>query len=477
MLDLVTAVNRVLWGPVMIYGILAIGLLFSVLTKFVQIRLVKDMVLHMFASEKSGAGVSSFQALIISLSGRAGTGNIVGTASAIAFGGPGAVFWMWVTAFIGGASAFVESTLAQIYKEQRGGQHRGGPAFYIEKGTGQRWFGILFALSAIVATVMLLPGVQTNAVAGAMEEAFRLQPWVTGMLFVVCLSFVLLGGVRTIASAASFMMPLLALAYLVVAAVVIFMHMEDIPRVFMLIMGSAFSMDATFGGMVGASISWGVKRAIFSNEAGQGTGAHPAAAAEVSHPVKQGLVQAGSVYIDTLLICTATALMILFMGTYNTYDGSKFVAEYVPGMTYSQFTQLAVTNAFPMFASFGSSFIAVSLFFFAFMSLIAYYYIAEMNVAFFMSGWQQVVANLLLKVMLVIASFSGTVRSADLAWALGDMGLGVMVWINVGAMLFMIKPALIALKDYESQRQLGKDPVFKPKQLGIKHTSFWKKYE
>lgn len=479
MSEFISSLNGILWGPWMIYGILIVGLFFSILTKFAQVRLFKDMITLMFRGEKSEEGVSSFQALSIALSGRVGTGNIVGTASAIAFGGPGAVFWMWVTAFIGASTAYVESTLAQIYKETKDGQYRGGPAFYIEKGIGWRWFAIVFAVCAIIAMAILMPGVQSNAISGAVTNAFGISPWITGIILVLLLGFIIIGGVKRIANFAQLVVPFMALLYILMAFVVIIMNISEVPAVFGLIFRSAFNVDATFGGMLGAAIAWGVKRAIYSNEAGQGTGPHPAAAAEVSHPAKQGLVQAASVYIDTLLVCSATALMILFMGTYNTNvmdaEGEQIV-EHLPGVDQNGFTQAAVNAAIPAFEGFGSGFVAVALFFFAFTTLVAYYYIAETNVTYILRDKKSPVVMWILKLVLLGSAFYGTVRTSDLAWAFGDVGLGLMVWVNVIACLILTKPAIAALRDYEAQKKLGKDPVFDPDKLGIKNADFWYEY-
>ena len=469
--------NNILWGPVMIYGILIVGLLFSILTKFAQVRLIKDMFKLMFTGEKSEAGISSFQALTVALSGRVGTGNIVGTASAIAFGGPGAVFWMWVTAFIGASTAYIESTLAQIYKEKKGGQYRGGPAFYIEKATGQRWFGMIFAFSAVLAVAFLMPGVQSNAIGGAVQNAFGIEPWITGLVIIILLGVIIIGGIKSIANAAQIIVPFMAVAYILVALIVIIMNFSAVDDVFMLIIRSAFNQDAVFGGMIGAAVFWGVKRAIYSNEAGQGTGPHPAAAAEVSHPAKQGLVQAASIYIDTLLVCSATALMILFMGTYNTQvmdAEGEMIVEYVPGTTFSEYTQAAVNGAFPSLNNFGAGFIAIALFFFAFTTLMAYYYIAETNVSyFFRNEGMEKIFTWIMKLVLLASAFYGTVKTSGFAWSLGDAGLGLMVWINVIAILIIMKPALLALKDYEAQKKQGLDPQFDPRKLGIKNAKFW----
>lgn len=471
-------IYSIIWGPALIYGILLVGIIYTVLTRFVQVRLIKDSVKLMFAGEKSASGVSSFEALSMALSGRVGTGNIIGTASAIAFGGPGAIFWMWVTAFIGAATAFIESTLAQVYKEESQGVYRGGPAYYIEKGTGQRWFGLIFAFTAIIATAFLMTGVQANAISSATQNAFGIAPWVTGLALVIILGFIIFGGVRRIARAATLIVPFMAVVYIAVALIIIAMHITEVPAVFSLIISSAFGVNSVFGGLLGSAIAWGVKRAIFSNEAGQGNGAHPAAAAEVSHPAKQGLVQSFSVYIDTILVCSATAFMILFMGTYNVQEGSDtgaIVVENIPNQSYTEYTQVAVDTAFSGLQGFGSAFVAIALFFFAFTTIMSYYYISETNVAYIMGERDQRFGTWVVKIIVLAATFLGTVRTADMAWLIGDIGLGLMVWVNVIGMLILTKPALIVLKDYERQKKEGKDPSFDPRPLGIKEADFWTK--
>ncbi|KON67211.1 alanine/glycine:cation symporter family protein [Peribacillus butanolivorans] len=472
MSDFITALNGVLWSTPVIYSLLAVGLLFSILTRFLQVRHIKEMIILMFQGKSSEAGVSSFQALSIALSGRVGTGNIAGVATAIAFGGPGAVFWMWAIAFIGASSAFVESTLAQIYKVKQDGQYRGGPAYYIEKGIGWKWFAVLFAFAALIAMAVLMPGVQSNSIAAGVENAFGIQPAITGIIVVLLLGFIIFGGVKRIANAAQLIVPFMALGYILLSVVIILFNVTELPNVISLIFRSAFGMDSAFGGLIGMAIAWGVKRGVYSNEAGQGTGPHPAAAAEVSHPAKQGLVQAFSVYIDTLFVCSATAFMILFTGMYNTQaeNGSYIVnnlGKVTPGPGY---TQAAIDSVIP---GFGAGFVAVALFFFAFTTIMAYYYIAETNIAYLMRNRNSKWAMFTLKLVILAASFYGTVRTAELAWALGDAGLGIMVWLNVIAILILAKPALITLKDYEKQKKKGLDPVFDPKSLGIKNADFW----
>lgn len=475
---IINTIYELLWGPWMIYGILIVGLIFTVRTRGVQVRFLKDMFGQIFTGKKSDAGVSSFQAMTMALSGRIGTGNIAGTATAIAFGGPGAIFWMWAIAFIGSATAYVESTLAQIYKEEKNGVYRGGPAFYIHKFTGKRWLGMIFAIAALIAMSFLQPTVQANAIADAMYNAFELPKWVSGLVVCVILGAIIIGGVKRIATAASIIVPFMAIAYILVAAIIIAMNISEVPYIFALIFKSAFGAEQMFSGMVGAAIAWGVKRGIYANEAGQGTGPHSAAAAEVSHPVKQGLVQAASVYLDTFLVCTATAFMILFTGMYNVQedDGKgTFIVEHLPGVEAgTAFTQHAVDTAFPI-AGFGTIFVAFALFFFAFTTTMAYYYIAETNVAYLFDGKKQKIGVRIVQIVILLATYFGAVRPAAAAWVLGDIGLGIMVWVNVIAILFMAKPAILALKDYEQQKRVGLDPVFDPRKVGIKNATFWEK--
>jgi len=465
--------NGIVWSPALVYLCLGVGLYFSVRTRFLQVRYVGEMVKLTFQGEKSEAGVSSFQALALSLSGRVGTGNIAGVATAIAFGGPGAVFWMWLVAFLGAGSAYVESTLAQIYKTKYKGQFRGGPAYYIEKGLGIKWYAIIFVMATILATGMLLPGVQANSIAVSLETAFGINTSVSGAILVVVLGLIIFGGVKRIVNVAQVVVPFMAIGYILVACLIVGMNIERLPDAFMLIIKSAFALESAFGGIIGLAISWGVKRGIYSNEAGQGTGPHAAAAAEVSHPVKQGLVQAFSVYIDTLFVCSATAFMMIITGMYNVFNvsGKGFLVNNLNGAEPGPgYTQAAVESVFP---GFGSGFVAISLFFFAFTTIMAYYYIAETNIAYLNREKDRPWMILILKFIFLAVVFYGCVKTAATAWALGDIGVGIMAWVNIIAIILLQKPALLALKDYEKQKKEGKDPVFDPRELGIKNADFW----
>ncbi|EMT51472.1 MULTISPECIES: alanine/glycine:cation symporter family protein [Brevibacillus] len=466
--------NGIIWSQGLIYLCLGAGLFYSLATRFMQVRHIKDMVKLMFDGKSSEAGVSSFQALSMALSGRVGTGNIAGVATAIAYGGPGAVFWMWLIAFLGAGSGFVEATLGQVYKTKQDGQFRGGPAYYIEKGLKLKWYAVLFAIVTVFATGMLLPGVQANSIAAGMENAFGIHPAITGIFLVAVLAFIIFGGVKRIANVAQIVVPFMALGYILVALIIVILNISQLPAVLSLIFSSAFGADAAFGGIIGSAIAWGVKRGIYSNEAGQGTAPHAAAAAEVSHPAKQGLVQAFSVYVDTLFVCTATAFMILFTGMYNvTPEGAPAIVNNLgdvePGPVY---TQQAVESVLP---GFGAPFVAIALLFFAFTTIMAYYYMAETNLAYLNRTVKRIWSDYALKIVILGVVFYGSVKSASLAWTLGDIGVGSMAWLNVIAILLLTKPALKVLKDYEDQKKQGKDPVFDPVKLGIKDADFWEK--
>ena len=488
MQSFVDFLNGIIWSPVLIYLCLGAGLFYSIMTRFVQVRHFFEMWRLLLSGKSSSKGISSFQALAVSLSGRVGTGNIAGVAAAIGFGGPGAVFWMWVVAFFGAATAFAESTLAQIYKEEDEGEFRGGPAYYIEKAMGQKWYAWIFAIATIFACGVLLPGVQSNSIGNAVEAAFGTGDMIetaigtfsfakvfTGTVIAIILAFIIFGGVKRIANFTQIVVPFMALAYIVIAFVIILLNIGEVPRIFGMIVGDAFTPMAG----VGAAIGWGVKRGVYSNEAGQGTGPHAAAAASVDHPAQQGLVQSFSIYIDTLLVCSATAFMILITGAYNVHGGAEgaFLVQNLAadiGANGPVFTQLAIESALP---GVGKPFIAFALFFFAFTTILAYYYIAETNIAYLRRTIKIPGMMFALKAVLITTVFYGTVKTANLAWAMGDVGVGLMAWLNIVGILiifFMSKPALKALKDYEEQQKKGvTEYTFNPVKLGIKGADYW----
>ena len=411
--NIITQLNAIVWNPVLVVLLIGAGLYFSVRTRFVQVRKFYTMLRSLFSKKRDGNGISSFEAFCLALSGRVGTGNIVGVATAIAFGGPGAVFWMWVVAFFGASTAFVESTLAQIYKFKHSSGYRGGPFAFIEKGLGIKWLGVVFAIIAVVSSGLFLTTVQANGTSSAMANSFPVvTPLVSGIALAVLLGLVVIGGVKRIAVVAS-------------------------------------------SGILGSTIAMGVKRGIFSNEAGQGTGAIVSAATDVEHPAQQGLAQSFSVYVDTLLVCTATALMILTSGTYNILDGQGgmlYAGAPELGNNYVAYTQSAVDS---VFHGFGSRFVAVAMVFFAFTTLLAYYFYAESSIIYLFQGKngrrEKWVIRVLQLLMLAAVVF-GAIHEADFIWQLGDIGVGLMAWITVVSILILCPKAIRSLKEFESKK-------------------------
>lgn len=493
--NFINTLNGIIWSPALVYLCLGAGLFYSIMTRFVQVRMIREMVNLMFSKTKSADGISSFQAFVMALANRVGVGNIAGVAAAIGFGGPSAVFWMWVVAFLGASTAYAESTLAQIYKERDPitGQYRGGPAYYFEKGLGQKWYAILFAIAAIISCGVFLPGVQANGVVsavtritgdGAMMNFAGIDVGTNRVIVmavvVALLAVIVIGGIKRIARVAEMVVPLMALGYIILALIIMVTNLDKIPAVFGLIMSDILNPMAGLG----AAIGWGVKRGVYSNEAGQGTGPHHAGAAEVQHPAQQGLVQAFSVYVDTLLVCSATAFMILTMGTYNVQNEKtkEFIVQNVdPSIAEigtPAFTQMALETTF---GSYGNHFIAVAIFFFAFTTILAYYYIAEVNVAYLtrrMTAGTQKLAAWFPKISVLLLVAYGSLNSAGYIWNMGDIGVGMTAWLNIVGILlmfaFMSKPTLNALRDYEEQKKAGvTNYTFDPVKLGIKGATFW----
>ena len=476
--EIVSTLSSWVWGMPFIFFCLATGLYFSCRMRFMQVRYFKEMFTMLFQGKSSSSGISSFQAFSLALAGRVGTGNIAGVATAIALGGPGAVFWMWIIAFLGAGSAYIEASLGQVYKENIDGNYRGGPAFYILKGLKNKPFAIAFATVTVCAQGMLVPGVQSNTICNTFYNSFGINLNITAAIVTILLGMVIFGGVKRIARVAEIVTPFMTIGYMLIALIILVLNFQQIPGVFSLIIKSAMGLESAFSGMVGAAISMGVKRGIFSNEAGQGTAPHAAAACEVPHPAKQGLLQAFSVYVDTLLICSATALIIIITGTFHVFDSanqiifsghamSQAITEYGPINT-----QLAIDSVIP---GFGSGFIAIALFFFAFTTLMNYYFQAETN-AYFLFRRKKLAFFMIniLRVVMLTVTFFAAVNAMTLAWNLADIGIGIMAWLNLIAILLLRKVALKVFDDFEKQYKSGiKDPVFKADKLDIENAELW----
>jgi len=449
---IVSTLNNIVWNPGLVALLICAGLYFSVRTRFVQVRRFSTMLRSLFSKKPNAQGITSFEAFCLALSGRVGTGNIVGVATAIAFGGPGAVFWMWVVAFLGASTAFVESTLAQMYKFPHSSGFRGGPFSFIEKGLGQRWLGVVFAVITVVACGIFLATVQSNGVSSAMNNSFPVPPLASGIGMAVLLGLVVMGGVSRIAKVAAILTPFMAFGYIIMSLVVIGFHIQQVPAVLGSIFTGAFGINPVCGGIIGSTIAMGVKRGIFSNEAGQGTGAIVSAATDVPHPAQQGLAQAFSVYVDTLLVCTATALMILCSGTYNILGSSgEVLYAGAPELAnnYVNYTQSAVDT---VFHGYGGKFISIAMVFFAYSTLLAYYFYAETGLIYIFRDrhgkWEKAAVRILQVLMLGAVVF-GAVREADLIWQLGDIGVGLMAWVTVISILILCPKAIRALKEFE----------------------------
>ena len=452
--DIVSSINKIVWNPALVVLLLGAGLFFSICTRMVQVRRLGLMVRSLFSKRRGADGISSFEAFCIALSGRVGTGNIVGVATAIAFGGPGAVFWMWIVAFLGASTAFVESTLSQMYKFRHNGEFRGGPFNLFDDGLGRHRLGVAFAIITLIACGTCLPMVQSNGASTTMNNAFPVSTLTSGIIMAVLLGVVIVGGIKRIAMVASIVTPFMALGYIILALIVVGYHIHDVPAVLGSIVKGAFGINPITGGIIGSTISMGVKRGIFSNEAGQGTGAIVSAAADVDAPAQQGLAQSFSVYVDTLFVCTATALMILTSGTYNIIDadGNMLLASAPElGNNYAAFTQSAVDT---VFAGFGSQFVSIAMIFFVYSTIMAYYFYAESSIIYLYRDKDPRREKLVIRIaqaVLLASVIYGAVREADVVWQMGDIGVGLMAWGTLISIILLYPKAIRALKDYEGK--------------------------
>ncbi|GAA3534858.1 sodium:alanine symporter family protein [Zobellella aerophila] len=450
---IISFINDLLWGSVLIYLLMGVGVFFTLRLSFVQFRHFGHMFSVLKHSRKSdAAGISSFQALCTSLAARVGTGNLAGVAVALYLGGPGAIFWMWLIALIGMSTAFVESTLAQLYKvKDEDGNYRGGPAYYMEKGLGMRWMGVLFAIFLIIAFGLVFNAVQANSISAAMDVAFGIPHWLSGVILVILAGLIIFGGLRTIARFAELVVPVMALAYLLIALVVVLLNITELPGVLALIVKSAFGLEQAGGGAMGYAISQallnGIKRGLFSNEAGMGSAPNAAASATPypPHPASQGYVQMLGVFVDTIVICTCTASIILLSGQFE--PGS--------GVTGIELTQRALSNEV---GAWGNIFIAVAIFFFAFTSIVANYAYAENNLIFLEHNHK---AGLLVFRLFVLGMVMfGSIGELPTIWAMADASMGLMALLNLVAILLLSGVAVKLAKDYNDQMKLGKVPTF-----------------
>lgn len=469
----VNQMDAMVWSMVLVVLCLGVGLYLSLRLKFPQIRLVKEMIKLLTSKEESESGITPFQAFATTVGARVGMGNIAGVASAIFYGGPGSVFWMWMIAVIGAASAFVESALAQAYKvKSPDGEFTGGPAYYIEKGLKCKPYAVVFAVVAFLGPGFLMPGVQINSLVTVFEEAFSVNKILVGAICCIVLGIVVYGSIKRIAHIAEMLAPAMCAVYILAALIIVGLNITKLPGIFLMIIQSAFGVHAVLGGILGSAVSWGVKRGIYSNEAGMGCGAIVSAAAECSHPVKQGLIQSFSIYVDTLFIGTSTALIVLLTGTFDVIDGAgNFLMSQTGGIeTGIKWTQHALMSTF---GSWRGKALAIIIVLFVFTSMTGYCYQAESNIRYLTGNSKKAIA--IARAVFLVASFLGAIVNADAVWAMGDIGYGLMAWANIIAIALLAPKAVALLKDYEKQKKEGKDPTFDPAEFGIEEeTGAWK---
>jgi len=454
-MEILGVVNDYMWTYVIITVLLGLGLYFSIQTKFVQFRLFGDMFRTLFDKEshtKKKKGTSAFQAFTISTASRVGTGNLGGVATAIAAGGPGAIFWMWVIALLGSATSFIESTLAQVYKvsdEQDG--YRGGPAYYMEKGLKNRGLGIAFAIAITFTYGLVFTSVQSNTIRLAFEDSFEVQKWMMAIVLAVLSALVIFGGLKRIARVTQIVVPVMAVLYLILAFGILLFNLTEIPRLISMIVQNAFGIREIAGGGFGAAIMMGIKRGLFSNEAGMGSAPNAAATAEVSHPVKQGLIQTLGVFTDTILICSATAFIILLSG-----DPSEYMNTNLESI---QLTQNAFAGHMGEWAGI---FVAVAIFLFAFSSMIGNYYYGETNIQFIKNSRKGVSVYRIAVLGMIVF---GAMAQMKLVWALADLSMAIMALINLYAITRLMKVLKVVLADYMKKRKNNDRTTFSKEEL------------
>ena len=451
MLDLL---NDFLWSKVLIVVLVALGLLFTISSRFVQFRYFGRMFgILRDAFHHEPGHISSFQALALSVAGRVGGGNIAGVAVAITLGGPGAIFWMWVIGLIGMATSFFECALAQLYKKaEPDGTYRGGPAYYIERGLGQKWMAALFSILLLVTFGLCFNALQSYTVASSFADAFGIPTTVTGIALVVIVGLIIFGGIQRIASAAEIVVPIMAVGYILVALVVIVTNITAIPGVFALIVKSAFGLEPAVGGGIGAAIMMGVRRGLFSNEAGLGSAPNVAAVAYVRHPASQGVVQAFSVFIDTLIICTCTASIILLSGVWTSGTDVGGVA----------LTQISLAEHV---GEWGRAFVSVALMLFAFSSIMYNYYLGENSLNYFSEENKTLFTGF--RVFTLALILWGSLQDLGTVFAFADITMGLLALVNLAAIALLLKVGLRVMADYDAQIQAGvAQPVLDPDRFG-----------
>ncbi|MET4590807.1 alanine/glycine:cation symporter family protein [Arthrobacter sp. 754] len=476
--EVLSGVSDAIWAP-MAYVVLGLGIAYSVAMKGVQFRRIPDMLRQLKEENDSEGGLSSSQALVLALACRVGVGSIAGVATAVGAGGPGALVWMAITGLVGCTVGYAEATLSQAFKRQVQDEDRrdanediGGMPYYIKYGLKLPKVGALVAVLGLVGYGFVFPGFQVSTIAATTERAFDLPKWVPAVVVTVLIAMVIFGGTRRVVKVTQTLVPILAVGYLVLALAVIFVNLGSVPDAVVMIFQSAVGVHPILGGIAGAAVAWGVRRAVFASSNGLGEATFAAAAARTSHPGKQGLVQTFSIYIDVLLICMATGLMMVVSGKYNVADGSGgYLVNNLPGVPVGAgWVQESIDTLLP---GWGAGFVAIAVLLFGFTCLLAYFYVANSNLLYLLDGKTGHGWKMVLKVGTMAIVFFGSVVNAQLIWAAGDIGLGLIAWVNLICLAFLFPLVRKIYRDYERQRKLGLDPIFDPQALGIEGAEFW----
>ncbi|GAB3292300.1 alanine/glycine:cation symporter family protein [Parasphingorhabdus pacifica] len=472
-MEMLSTISGWIWDP-MAYFALGIGVFFTLLTKGVQFRRLPDMLKQLRTSKSGDGGLSSFQTLALTMSSRVGVGSIAGVATAVAAGGPGAIMWMAITALVGSTCAYAEAVLAQVYKRRVRGEDRGGMPYYIKYGLRAPWLAVIVAVVTMIGYGFVFPGIQANNIASSAQLAFGLDAWMTGLFITAVLAFVIVGGTRRVVHVAQAVVPFMSLGYILTAFVVIGLNLDEVPHALLVILYSAVGVDQVFAGVLGYAVAWGVRRAVFASATGLGEGTFAAAAARTTHPGKQGIIQAFSIYIDILLICMATGLMIVITGAYHVKNpAGGFIVNNVPGVVAGpNFVQSAIDTSLP---GWGSTFVALAVLLFAFTSQVFFFYVASTNLVFLLGERRNRMLEAVLKVGALAISFFGAVANADAMWAAGDIGYGLIGWMNMISVLLLAPVVRKVIRDYDDQRRSGLDPVFDPHRVGIQGAEYWER--
>lgn len=474
-------IKNVVWSNILVILLMGAGIYFSIRLKFPQLRFFKEMIRVLKGNGDTSDGITPFQAFATALGARVGVGNIAGVATVIYFGGPGALFWIWAFGFFATCTALSEAVLGQAYKIKTGNEYLGGPAFYIERGLKCKPLAKIFAIILILGIGILMPGIQMDAIVTTLDNAYGVNTLVTAIIGTALIGIIIWGGIKRIGRVAEGMAPFMCAIYLLFGIAVIIQNITKVPEVFSVIFTSAFGTNAIFGGILGSAVSWGVRRGIFSTDAGYGSGGIMAAAAEATHPAKQGLIQALSIYLSIFIVCTISGLVILLSGIYNVVDESTgaMLAQGAPNLEQGAlWVQTALNNLTPNTIPWEGKILSVIIALFALTTLLGYYYQIESNVRYLFRN-VGTLGRTILRLAFLAAIFIGGIADSSMLWNVMDIGVACMAWINIIVVLLLSNQVVKIMKDYEIQKKAGvMEPVFNPKLLNIEDTTqVWSKYQ